>query len=53
MDHVLAFFSDLILFTAGLGVCAFWIVAIVVCIMELWDALSGYAPDEPDEEEMY
>lgn len=39
MDAVLAFFSDLILFTAGLVVATLWVVIIIVAIDELIDLI--------------
>ena len=41
MEAVLAFFSDLILFTAGLVVIALWLIAIAVIAIEVWDLITG------------
>lgn len=53
--HILAFFSDLILFTAGIVVCLLWIAIIVVVAIEAWDLVTGYNKKhvEEDEEELY
>lgn len=37
MDAILGFFSDLILFTAGLGVVLLWLVILVVIVDEAID----------------
>ena len=41
-EAILGFFSDLILFTAGLVVAAFWIVAIAVTCFEAIDSIIEY-----------
>lgn len=38
MDTILAFFSDLILFTAGLVVIILWFALIGAVVIEIWDA---------------
>lgn len=37
METLLNFFSDLILFTAGLGVVVFWMVILMVIAIEIVD----------------
>lgn len=53
MDAILAFFSDLILFTAGLAVAIFWILAIVIIVDEVLDLVieSRNKNDESEEDE--
>lgn len=54
--HILAFFSDLILFTAGIVVCLLWLALIAVILIETWDFVTGYNkkhPEDADEEELY
>lgn len=41
MDTLLNFFSDLILFTAGLLVAAFWILIIILVSVEIFDTITG------------
>jgi hypothetical protein len=41
MEAILSFFSNLILFTAGLVVIALWLVVIAVVAIELWDLITG------------
>lgn len=48
-EALLDFFSDLILFSAGLVVVVFWIVIIMVVAIETWDAI--FEKDQPKEEE--
>lgn len=47
MDAILAFFSNLILFTAGVVVCLLWIVIIAAIVVEIWDAFH----EQPQQEE--
>lgn len=47
MDAILAFFSDLILFTAGVAVCLLWIAIIIAVGIEIWDAFH----EQPQQEE--
>ena len=49
MQHLLSFFSDLILFSAGLAVLVFWIVAFAVIAIESYDFFVGKSDDEPDD----
>lgn len=49
--HILAFFSDLILFTAGILVCLLWAGVIIFISIESWDALTGYNKKHPDIDE--
>ena len=41
MEPLLSFLSNLILFTAGLVVVIFWIIALVIIAIEIWDLISG------------
>lgn len=41
MEAVLAFFSDLILFTAGLGVVTFWLAIFMAIAIEIHDLIFG------------
>jgi hypothetical protein len=49
--HILAFFSDLILFTAGIVVCLLWLALIGAVAIEAWDLVTGYNKRNQDEEE--
>lgn len=40
METILEFFSNLILFTAGLGVLIFWIILLVLIGIEIYDAFT-------------
>lgn len=56
LHHILAFFSDLILFTAGILVCLLWLAIIGAIAIESWDAIAGYNkkhPDTDEEEDLY
>ena len=48
MDTVLSFFSDLILFTAGLLVITFWIVIFAAIGIEIHDAIKERPSEEED-----
>lgn len=49
MDILLHFFANLILFTAGLLVVVFWIIAIIVAAVEGHDIyLEYYKSDQED-----
>lgn len=48
---LLGFFSDLILFTAGVLVIIFWIAIIAVIVIETWDAVTGYNKKIEEEED--
>ena len=37
METILSFFSDLILFTAGLAVAIFWIIILIIVVDEIID----------------
>lgn len=54
MDTILGFFSDLILFTAGLFVISFWALIIMVVSVEVFDLITGndskLFPDPEDED---
>lgn len=39
MDHVLAFLSDLMIFTGGILVVLLWLVVIVLVSVEVYDRL--------------
>lgn len=41
METILSFFSDLILFTAGLFVCTVWIIIIILASVEIYDLVTG------------
>jgi len=49
MEAILSFFSDLILFTAGIGVALFWIALIIAISVEVHDLIFG-DPGEKKEE---
>jgi hypothetical protein len=49
LDTILGFFSDLILFSAGLVVALLWITLFILIGIEIWDAF--HATDTTDEEE--
>jgi hypothetical protein len=53
LHHILAFFSDLILFTAGILVCLFWLGVIGAIAIESWDFFIGDRKKDDIEEEMY
>lgn len=42
METILKFFSDLVLFTAGLAVLTMWIVIIIVVIDEIIDLVVNH-----------
>jgi hypothetical protein len=48
METVLNFFADLMIFTGGLVVLAFWVVLVVVVGIEIWDSFHEKADDEED-----
>lgn len=48
MDKILSFFSDLILFTAGLVVVIFWIAIFIAIGIEIWDSFHATNEDEED-----
>lgn len=48
MDTILNFFSNLILFTAGLAVVTFWIIIIFIVVDEILDLIF---PDRIKSEE--
>lgn len=39
METILSFFSDLILFTAGLAVAIFWIIILIIVVDEIIDLI--------------
>lgn len=41
MDALLKFFSDIILFTAGLGVSILWLVILIAIAIEIYDTVTG------------
>lgn len=49
--HILAFFSDLILFTAGIVVLLLWIAVLGIIAIETWDFATGYNKKHQDEDE--
>lgn len=55
METLLAFFSDLILITAGIFVCLLWVALIGVIAIESWDFFTGYNKrhQKEDEEDLY
>ena len=46
MERILPFFSDLILFTAGLLVLLFWLVIIVLVVIEIHDIIVSRGKEE-------
>lgn len=46
MEAILAFFSDLILFTAGLVVALFWVIIFMVIAVEVYDLIFNRDQDE-------
>lgn len=50
MESILGFFSDLILFTAGLAVAILWIVLFIVIVIETHDLIKGTSPSPEDED---
>jgi hypothetical protein len=48
MDALLSFFSDLILFTAGLAVVVLWIVLFIGIIIEVHDQIKEYRNKETE-----
>jgi hypothetical protein len=48
MDQVLAFLSDLIIFTFGLVVLIFWIVLFAIIAIEVWDLIFEKDKEETD-----
>jgi hypothetical protein len=54
--HILAFFSDLILITAGIMVCLLWLGLLGIIAIESWDFFTGWSkrhPEVDDDEEDY
>jgi hypothetical protein len=51
MDTILGFFSDLILFTAGLAVLTMWIALIVLAVDEAIDLVVAYRNRNESEED--
>jgi len=49
MDNILEFFSNLILFTAGIVVLAMWIVLIIIVIDELIDLVIAIRNKKSEE----
>lgn len=45
-EAILAFFSDLILFTAGVGVVIFWLAIFMVIAIEVHDLIFGEGEKE-------
>lgn len=50
METILSFFSDLILFTAGLVVVTFWILIIGAILIEIIDLVNDFLKPEKKEE---
>lgn len=50
MDKILGFFSDLILFTAGLAVLVLWILLFIAIGIEVWDAFHSEVNEDDDDE---
>ena len=46
MERILPFFSDLILFTFGLLVLIFWLVIIVLVVIEIHDLIVSRGKEE-------
>jgi hypothetical protein len=56
LNHILAFFSDLILITAGIVVCLLWLALLGIITIESWDFFTGWNkknPEANEEEEDY
>jgi hypothetical protein len=51
MDNVLAFFSTLILITAGIVVCLLWFALIGAICIEIYDAITGNNGEDQEEED--
>jgi len=51
MDGLLKFFSDLILFTAGLGVSVIWLVILLAIAIEIYDTVTGKDKKTDEDEE--
>lgn len=45
MDTLLQFFSDLILFTAGLAVVVLWLIVLVAIAIEVYDQFTEKEDD--------
>lgn len=41
MEGLLSFFSDMILFTAGLAVATFWLVIFIAIAIEIYDIVNN------------
>ena len=52
MDSLLEFFSNLILFTAGLAVVVFWVVIIIVVVIEIHDGIKDITSKSTEEEDL-
>lgn len=53
MDGILAFFSTLILVTAGIVVCLLWLALFVAIGIEVWDGIKGNNGGNEEDEELY
>lgn len=51
LHDILAFFSDLILFTAGIVVCLLWLALLGIIAIESWDFFTGWNKKHPEEDE--
>jgi len=50
MEAILSFFSDLILFTAGLGVLTLWVAIFMAIAIEVHDMIFGDPAEKKEEE---
>lgn len=48
MEALLAFFSDMILFTAGIVVALLWVGVIMLTSVEIYDLITGNNQDEEE-----
>lgn len=53
MEALLSFFSDLILFTAGIIVVILWLIIIGGMAIETYDLFRGRGKSTPEEEEVF
>lgn len=50
METILSFFSDLILFTAGLAVATLWLILILIAVDEAIDLFVDYRNKKKEED---
>lgn len=49
METILGFFSDLILFTAGLAVATMWLIFLIIVLIEIWDLIADFLKEDIEE----